>query len=280
MRAAGPRRRLGGSVERREPMILVIGSDPLLAPAVERAARPDEAVISDPMWVVHAMARGWPRALVSDARGDAVRRGRSDVPIIHVGPGRIRAWDHARRRLEVPPERIRYAADRVAAMLREASLPVTWVDRLLGDLGRLVGGPLPMPLRAFARHTLELPSRYTDLRDLTETAELSRGALKARFRRRGLDSPFTYLRWFRAMAAAEVLSDPSVTVTAAANRLGFTSGTNMGRMVRVLTGVTPGALRGAGARQSLRVAFVRAHLTRGALRGWAQLEDVCDRSVA
>ena len=266
------------SIETR--MILLIGRDPLLLPAVQRAARPDEAVVWEPRWVDEALVRGWPRALVCDDRRGVVPQGRSEVPVVYVAPDRIRSWDRARRRHEVPPERIPFAGDRIAAMLAQASPPGTWVDRLLGDLGRLAGGPLPLPFRAFARHTLELPSRYTDLRDLTRTTGLSRGALKARFRRRDLDSPFTYLRWFRVMAVAEVLSDPSVTVAAAADRLGFTSGTNMCRMVRVLTGATPGALRDPGARRWLRVAFARDHLTRQALGGWVRLEDVFGRRVA
>ena len=261
-------------------MILLIGRDPLLLPAVQRAARPDEAVVWDPTWVEEALVRGWPRALIYDDRRGAVPEGLSDVPVIYLGPDLIRAWDRARRRHDVPPERVSYAAHRLAAMLEDASPSVTWVDGLLAELGRMAGAPLPMPFRAFARHTLELPVRYTDLNDLTETAGLSRGALKARFRRRDLDSPFTYLRWFRAMAVAEVLSDPSVTVAAAADRLGFTSGTNMCRMVRVLTGATPGALRDKGARRWLRVAFANRHLTRHALTGWSRLDDVFGRRVA
>ncbi len=261
-------------------MILLIGRDPILLPSVQRAARPDEEVVCDPAWVDEALARGWPRAMVCDDRRGAVPPGRPDVAVIHVPPERVRSWDRARRRYDVPPERVRFAADRIAAMLDEASPPVTWVDVLLGDLGRLAGGSLPLPLRAFARYTLELPVRYTDLNDLTGTAGMSRGALKARFRRRDLDSPFTYLRWFRAMAVAEVLADPSVTVAAAAERLGFTSGTNMCRMVRSLTGATPGTLRGRGARRWLRVAFANAHLTGQALRGWARLDDVFGRRVA
>ena len=279
MLVAGPRLSLEVPFYRTR-MILLIGRDPILLPAVRRAARPDEAVVCDPMWVDEALVRGWPRALICDDRRGVVPQGRSDIPVVYVAPDRIRAWDRARRGHDVPPERVPYAADRIATLLTQASPPATWVDRLLGDLGRLAGGPLPLPLRAFARHTLELPSRYTGLSDLTDTAGLSRGALKARFRRRDLDSPFTYLRWFRAMAVAEVLSDSSVTVSAAADRLGFTSGTNMCRMVRVLTGATPGALRDPGARRLLRVAFARTHLTRQALGGWSRLEDVFGRRVA
>ena len=252
----------------------------MLLSAVQRAARPDEAVLWAPRWVEEALVRGWPRALVCDDRWRVWPRRRSDMTVINVDTDLIRAWDRARRRHDVPPERVPYAAHQIATMLAQASPPVTWVDRLLGDLGRLAGGPLPLPLRAFARHTLELPVRYTSLHDLTETVGLSRGALKARFRRRDLDSPFTYLRWFRAMAVAEVLSDPEVTVAAAADRLGFTSGTNMCRMVRVLTGATPGALRDPGARRSLRVAFASRHLTRESLPGWARLGDVFGRRLA
>lgn len=261
-------------------MILLIARDPLLPLAVQRLARPDEAVVGDPVWVEEALIRGWPRALVCDERRGVVPEGGAPLPVIYVAPERIRAWDRERRRHEVPPERVAYAARKIEAMLAEAGPPTTWVDRLLADLGRMTGAPLPLPFRAFARHALELPARYTDLSDVAGTSELSRGALKARFRRRGLESPFTYLRWLRAMAVGEVLSDPSVTVAQAADRLGFTSGTNMCRMVRVLTGATPGSLRDSGARRWLLIGFARAHLGPEALEGWARLEDVFGRRVA
>ena len=87
-------------------MILVIGRDPLLLPAVQRAARLDEAVVWAPMWVDEALARGWPRALVCDDRWRVCPRGRSDIPVINLEADLIRAWDRARRRHDVPPERV------------------------------------------------------------------------------------------------------------------------------------------------------------------------------
>jgi len=79
--------------------------------------------------------------------------------------------------------------------------------------------PLPCrcsPLRAFGRRILEFPTHYHDLHAKARASHLSRGALKARFRRRGLESPYTYLRWFRMMAVSYLLSDREVTVAQAA----------------------------------------------------------------
>lgn len=42
------------------------------------------------------------------------------------------------------------------------------------------------------------------------------GALKARFRRRGLESLHTYLRWFRMMAVAYLVAGHEITVAQAA----------------------------------------------------------------
>jgi AraC-like DNA-binding protein len=254
-------------------VILLSVRDPVLRLAVERCARPDEAVVGDEPWVQLALDHGYPRVHVRD---DGPRRSssghRPPVPELWVSGEMLRGWEHDRRKLEVPLPRTEYLARRLAVLISEVSLDATWVDRLLADLGRAAGSPLPLPFRAFTRHTLELPAKYTSLGAIAEEVEISPGALKARFRRKGLDSPFTFLRWLRSFAVAELLADPDVTVAQAADALGFTSGTNMCRMVKVLTGETPGSLRDPGVRRTLRVAFVREHLGPDALERWARLE--------
>lgn len=261
-------------------MILLTARDPGLLTAVRRIARPDEDVVADGEWVDRALEHGHARLLVCDDRRGVMPERTSGVPVLYVPPELLAKWDRTRKRHDILPARTDYLAARLRAMMAELTLEVTWVDRTLADLSRLAGGPLPLPFRSFARRTLEFPARYTDLSDVAELAGLSRGALKARFRRRELESPFTYQRWLRTLAVAEALSAPEVTVAAAANALGFTSDTNMCRMVRVLTGATPGRLREPDARRWLLVAFARAHLTRDALEGWNALDDLFSRRLA
>jgi AraC-like DNA-binding protein len=253
-------------------VILLSTRDPVLRLAMERCARPDEAVVGEDAWIHAALEHGCARVYVRDDRPTSLSASRSArVPELYVSPDMLRDWEQERRKLEVPLPRIDDLAYRLGLAITDVALDGTWVDRLLADLARATGAPLPLSLRAFVRHTLELPCRYTGLSTISEAAGLSRGALKARFRRRGLESPFTYLRWLRALAVAEILADPEVTVAAAARALGFTSDTNMCRMVKVLTGATPGSLREPGARRALQVEFMRRHMTTEALAGWAAL---------
>jgi len=254
-------------------VILLSVREPFLRQAVERCARPDEAVVWEAPWVQEALEHGHARVHVRDDRAGRfplVRTAR--VPELYVSPEMLAGWEQDRRRSEIPGPRIDGLARRMSAAIQEVALESTWVDRLMADLARFVGAPLPLSLRAFTRHTLELPRLYTDLSAISSAAGVSRGALKARFRRKELESPFTYLRWLRTFAVAELLADPDVTVAAAARALGFTSDTNMCRMVKALTGATPGSLRDAGARRRLRATFVHRHLGKEALAGWARLE--------
>jgi AraC-like DNA-binding protein len=261
-------------------VILVSSRDRLIQFAVGRVARPDEAVVVDPDWIDEALAHGFARLVVCDDEGTLPTSLGRHVPTLHVSCGLLRSWERERARSEVPAPRVVYVAERLRPWVARAAVPATWVDRLIGDLSRATGGVLPLPFRAFARHALELPSRYTDLRAHAALSGLSRGALKARFRRRGLGSPFTYLRWLRALAVAEVLSDADVTVAAAAQALGFTSDTNMCRMVRAVTGVTPGRLRESGARRELLLAFASRCLAPSQLESWNGLVDLFERRVA
>lgn len=254
-------------------MILLSVREPGLRHAVERCARADEAVVWEAPWVQEALEHGHARVHVRDDRAGRSPLVRSaGVPELYLSPELLATWERDRRKSEIPGPRLDDLARRMGAAIQEVALESTWVDRLLADLARSVGAPLPLPLRAFTRHTLELPCRYTDLSAISQAAGLSRGALKARFRRKELDSPFTYLRWLRTFAVAELLADPDVTIAAAARSLGFTSDTNMCRMVKALTGATPGSLRDPGARRRLRGTFVHRHLTKHALAGWGRLD--------
>lgn len=262
-------------------MILLTTRDPLLRSALERAARPDEEIVSDPLWVQLGSLHGYPRVHVRDDDPDVrTLRSHRHVPVLLVSAELRARWEENRKRSDVPRPRSADLASRLGRSITETALKGTWVDRLLADLARITGEPLPFSFRALARHTLEFPCRYTDLSALADVTGLSRGALKARFRRRGLASPFTYLRWLRSLAVAEVLADGTVTVAEAARSLGFTSDTNMCRMVKVLTGATPGVLRDTGARRRLPVQFAGELLTQDALEGWARLDDVFGRGRA
>src|SRR5690606_33654902 len=126
------------------------------------------------------------------------------VAITHAA---LRAWEAERRMAEVPPTRVEYAAERITQLLPRRAEPATWVDRALADLARAAGARLPAALRTIGRRVMEFPSHYADLHPLAEVTGISRGALKARFRRRGLVSPSVYVRWFRALASAHLLAN-------------------------------------------------------------------------
>jgi len=254
-------------------MIVLSATDPLLRAAMRRIARPDEQVVADPDRVGDALRFGYPRLyVVAGAR--AVDRVPREVAVLHLEEERLRAWEAERRRAEVPRPRLDDLCGRLRGVISTCAVTGTWVDGTLAELGRASGGALPLAFASFARHVLELPRQYTELGHLAETFDLTRGALKARFRRRNLESPFTYLRWCRTLAVAHVLSDPDVTVSGAADRLGFTSGGNMCRSVRGLTGVTPHRLRDPALRRVLVLAFASRHLTGRHLAAWRDLDDV------
>jgi AraC-like DNA-binding protein len=104
--------------------------------------------------------------------------------------------------------------------------------------------------------------------------------LKARFRRRELPTPSTYLRWFRLLAVANHLADPEVTVAVAARRHGYTSDGNLCRALKNVAEMTPTELRTASGRQRLLVDFTRACLMPDHLEGWASFDELFRRRAA
>jgi AraC-like DNA-binding protein len=251
-------------------MIVSRVSDPLLQQALRTAAHPEEEVVTDAPLVVEALLVGFPRLLVRS--GAALREpSPPGVRVLDLDDLTLRRWEAERRSEELPAPRLDDLARRLRILTQRSSAERTWADVAIADLGRAAGMPLPPTLRTFARRVFEFPSRYTSLHDLAEACGLSRGALKARFRRRELASPYTYLRWFRLMAVAEMLSDRDVTVARAAHRLGFTSAGNLCRATAAMADTTPTELRTVRGWNRLVVRFAWIHLTPEALEGWRGL---------
>lgn len=260
-------------------MIVVQASDPRLRQAVLRAAHPEEDVVLDPRSVADALERGFPRLVVRDTVRswppipDGVR-------ILEVGGAVLERWEADRRSAELPPTRLDYLTDRVAAAIERTAEDRSWVDTAFAELSRAAGRRLPPALRAFGRRVVEYPSHYTSLRPLAETCSSSRGALKALFRRRDLSTPSTYLRWFRLMAVAHVLADREVTVAEAASRLGFTSDGNLCRMMWGVVEMTPTELRSLRGWNRLLIMFAWSHLSPDHLEAWSTLDDLFERRSA
>ncbi len=261
-------------------MIVARVTDPYVRRALLAAANPEEDVVVEPVLVAESLQSGFPRLLVGGSGADWPEDAAYGVPVLRLDDALLRRWEAERRAVEVLPPRVEFFASRLSALIEGSAADATWVDSALADLSRAAGARLPAPLRTFARRIMEFPGRYTTLHDVAEACGMSRGALKARFRRRGLASPYTYLRWFRIMAAAAVLSDRSVTVGAAAHRLGFTSSGNLCRMMASLADQTPTEVRTVRGWQRLLISFAWIHLTPEALEAWADLDRLFHRQAA
>jgi len=260
-------------------MIVAHIHDAALRRAVNLAAHPEEDVISDTALMAEAVDSGFPRLVVSTG-GPGRPASWGPVPVLELDPSLLRQWEAERRVTGSRPGRVEDLTRRLRLMIDRAATERTWVDTTLAELTRAAGAQLPSPLRTFGRRVMEFPTHYTDLRTIATLCEVSRGALKAKFRRRGLASPYTYLRWFRIMAVAATLSDRSVTVASAAHRLGFTSDGNLCRMMGALTGLTPTEGRTVHGWNRLLISFAWLHLTPDALRSWASLEDLFEQRAA
>jgi AraC-like DNA-binding protein len=260
-------------------MILARIADPHVRRALRAAAHPEEDVVTEAPLVAEALQSGFPRLLVRAGPVDA-HLPPTGVAVLDLDDTLLRRWEAERRATELTRPRVDFLATRIGALIEPSASEATWVDVALADLSRAAGARLPTPLRAFARRVLEFPSHYTSLYPVSKACGVTRGALKARFRRRGLESPYTYLRWLRIIAVAELLSDRSVSVATAAHRLGFTSNGNLCRMMNALTGLTPTEVRTVNGWQRLLITFAWMHLTPEALDAWADLEGLFQRRVA
>ena len=266
-------------------MIVALSSDPILRAALRRTAHPEEDIFLDDRLAGAALELGFPRAVVyvpEDghplARHAAHLDGR--VRVLPITQATLRGWEIERRSHEVPPPRVEYLADQLRLLLARDTGAPSWVDRALADLSRAAGARLPAPLRSVGRRVLEFPLHYADLHGLAEVTGMSRGALKARFRRRGLPSPAHYVRWFRVLAAAQLLADRDVTTAQAAHRLGFTTGGNFCRTVKAVSGFTTTDVRSVPGWNRLLLTFAWRSLGPEALAQWATLDELFVRQAA
>ena len=266
-------------------MIVAFLSDPLLRATVRRASLPDEDVFWSPEMVRLALERGYPRLGVyasedSHPLGDPRRIVPRDVPLVGMTRATLRTWEAARRAEGFTESRVDDHGRRLRSLVDGTAASVPWVESLFRDLTRAAGVGVPPALRGFGRRVLELPARYEDLHAMADLTGLSRGALKARFRRRDLPSPYTYLRWFRVFAASHVLSDPETTTEEAAFRIGLHSSGNFCRYVQDVTGLASSRIRDSLGRARLVAAFVGECLSREHADAWTTLDDLFLRGVA
>lgn len=252
-----------------------------------RAARADEDVICGESEALEAQERGFPRLVVTTEEVlPLVRRagalGAQRAPVLILAPA-----TRARHVAYGPDAGIGVAIlgvdDRPArlAALMGATASPSFADEILRGLGHASGRPLPAAFCGFARRVLEYPARYADLNRLTRVTGVSQGALKARFRRRGLPSPFLYLRWFRILAAGHLLSTrPQLSIGRAALLLGFSSGGNFCRAVAGMTGLSPSRLRERPALYRLIARFAGDVLPHQRLAVWEDLYPLFLRTAA
>jgi AraC-like DNA-binding protein len=266
-------------------MIIAPIKDRSLRAAVRRASLPEEDVFHRWEEVDQALRFGYPRLLV--CQGADQKRLRQNltfltpsVPILAITEPTLRSWESAWETQGLAISRIDDSALRLRTLMEKAAGGSDWVEGVFSDLTHTVGRGLPLSLRGFSRRILEFPIRYSSLTALGEAFGLSAGALKARFRRRKLPSPSRYLRWFRLLTAARVLSDPHETTFSASYRLGFASDGNFCRWVRATSGMTPSSLRDWNGRLLLLVRLAEDCLPNGALDAWESFGDLFLREVA
>jgi AraC-like DNA-binding protein len=265
-------------------MILAPLSDPILRAAVRRAALPEEDVLHKMDDVKGALRLGFPRLLVYQPEDrfleGEIHSWETHLPTLALTRPTVNGWQSAWRAQGLAVSHIDDSALRLRSLMLGASRGPTWVEGIFADLTLMLGRGLPQNLRGFARRVMEYPARYSSLGDLQEVTDLSSGALKARFRRRGLPSPVVYLRWFRLAAASRLLSEMGQTTLMASYRMGFSSDGNFCRWVRSVGQLPPAALRAREGRMHLLLRLGRECFPKGAMEGWGTLGDLFLRDVA
>ncbi|MBT8338074.1 MAG: helix-turn-helix domain-containing protein [Gemmatimonadetes bacterium] len=245
-------------------MILALVSSPGWRDAVARAARPDEDVRYGRAEAHRALSLASPRALVVEDEAGAesvVRRARTrGVRVVRVPPTAKVAADAGRLGLATWVEGA--VADR----------STTWVDRMLADCQRAIGGRLPLAFRGFARRVLEDPTRLSSVEAIAPALGLSAGALRARFRRRGLPSPASYLRGLRLLTVAHRLRSSTDSTARIAWQLGFHSSGNLSRFVRAQCGRPPSRLRAPETGVEMLLLFVTRGLGPVEVEAWRGLD--------
>ena len=266
-------------------MILAPVQDRNLRSIVRRAALPDEDVFHFPTDIRDALRFGYPRLMVC-RKADLARIRRfmgpdvSGVPTLAVAEGMLQDWGTAWESRGTAVSRIDDSALRLRRLMAEVAEDPGWVEGVFSDLTQIMGRGLPLELKGFSRRILEFPARYVSLARAGESFGLTPGALKGRFRRRGLPSPSLYIRWFRLLTAGQILSDPAETTLSTSLRLGFASDGNFCRWVTAISGMNPSDLREWNGRLLLLVRMAERCLPEGALDRWRSLRGLFVRQVA
>ena len=255
-------------------MILAPIKDSSLLRAVRRASLPVEDVFVETEDILRALRVGFPRVSILESESDdmvarLIRSIGSELPILEVAPLDLRSLRGATttvvtRQIDIDPFRLR-------RMIEQVARPMSWVDGLLRDLGRSAGRPLPLELRAFARRVLEFPSLYARTEEIAGNAGLTPGAMKARFRRRGLPSPFAYTVRLRALCACDLLARPEVTTSSVAYHMGYSSSGNFCRAFLHLTGMRPSAGATVQGRLAVTTSFAAELMQAEQLEKWDSL---------
>jgi AraC-like DNA-binding protein len=246
---------------------------------------PEEDVFHRLEDVSQAMHFGFPRLFLyqtDDRAGlhNTVSSLDPDVPVLALTQPTLSGWESAWRAQGLAVHRVDDSALRLRSLIQQTARSSPWVEGIFSDLTGRLGRGLPGDLRGFCRRVLEFPARYASLAHVSDVVGMSPGALKARFRRRGLPSPSRYLRWFRLAAAARVLSDPEETILSASFRLGFNSDGNFCRWVRANSGMSPSDLRGRSGRMFLLLQLAEECFPEGTLEIWGSLGGLFLRDVA
>lgn len=252
---------------------------------MRRAALPEEDVYHRIKDVHHALRFAYPRLLVCRAADQRTLKRElslrdAEIPVLALAETTLRGWEEAWEVEGLAVSRVDDSALRLRVLMEKAAGDSDWVESVYSDLTHTVGRGLPLELRGFTRRILEHPSRYSSLSVLGEVFGLSDGALKARFRRRGLPSPSHYLRWFRMLAVSRILADPDETTLTASYRLGFASDGNFCRWVRATSGMTPSSLRDWNGRLLLLVRLAEECLPDRSLDAWESFGGLFLRQVA
>jgi len=266
-------------------MILAPISDATVRAMVRRAALPEEDVFHRMSEVANAMRFGFPRLLVHATDDPFVLNGESAagrfrIPTLAITHATLRSWEAAWRSEGLAVRRIDDSALRLRSLMRSAAGASGWVEGVFSDLTHLLGRGLPGEFKGFARRVMEYPARYKSITALGRHLDLSPGALKARFRRRGLPSPSAYLRWFRLLSACRLLSDATQTTLKVSFRLGFTSDGNFCRWVQAISGYPPSALRRREGRVIILSRLASDGFPAGAMEAWGRMGRFFLRDVA
>jgi AraC-like DNA-binding protein len=258
-------------------MVLAPIRNPTLLRSVRHALLAVEDVFTREEDIFSALHRGFPGASIIESGPEArvvraIRAVGQDLPIVEIARLDVLSFSSPPPAVVIPP--IDTAPARMRQLIDQAALPMTWVERLLRDLGQAAGSSLPLGVKSLGRRVLEFPSRYSRTSAVAAAVGLTPGALKARFQRFGLPSPLAYTAWLRALGASDLLTWPGMTTDRVAFHLGYSSSGNFCRAFRNLTGLRPSEATTIDGRMLVLTRLASELLSREQIAAWARVESL------